>query len=142
MAEKELSSTEIGDNFSPLKHTIRDLADDFNRSPSGKALTDCASNTVQNEALLRKAGLLKSSCPIKDLRALIKAARSIAVLREEDSDLDAQPDLILETLKRQPTCWPRHNFTELGRLTWDSRWIEKDARGIPSQTCHALQPLR
>jgi hypothetical protein len=55
MAEKELASTEIGDNFSPLKHTIRDLADDLNRSPSGKALTGCTSNTVQNEALLRKA---------------------------------------------------------------------------------------
>jgi hypothetical protein len=29
MAE-HVASTEIGDNFSPLKHTIRDLADDFN----------------------------------------------------------------------------------------------------------------
>jgi hypothetical protein len=44
MAEKELASTEIGDNFSPLKHTIRDLADDFIRSPSGKALTDCTTS--------------------------------------------------------------------------------------------------
>ena len=101
MADKELASTEIGDNFSPLKHTIRDLADDFNRSPSGKALTDCTSNTVQNEALLRKAGLLKTSFSIKDLRALIKAARSIAVLREEDSDLVAPG---FEFLFEKPTA--------------------------------------
>ena len=81
MADKELASTEIGDNFSPLKHTIRDLADDFNRSPSGKALTDCTSNTVQNDALLRKAGLSKTSGSIKDLRALIggrKVHRGVA----------------------------------------------------------------
>ena len=137
MAE-HVASTEIGDNFSPLKHTIRDLADDFNCSPSGEAWTNCASKTVQNNALLRKAGLLKTSLSIRDLRALITAARAIAVLREEDSDLVAPG---FEFLFEKPTASKPECLAAISKLLELAHLKKVDDLGIGASITKANQKV-
>ena len=137
MAE-HVASTEIGDNFSPLKHTIRDLADDFNRSPSGEAWTNCASKTVQNNALLRKAGLLKTSLSIRDLRALITAARAIAVLREEDGDLVAPG---FEFLFEKPTASKQECLAAISKLLELAHLKKVDDLGIGTSITKANQKV-
>ena len=89
MAEENVASTEIGDIFSPLKHTMRDLDAEFRSLPSEEALADCARDTALKDDLLKTAGLMRSSCGVGVLRTLIKDATSIAVLEGDGGDLVA-----------------------------------------------------
>ena len=121
MAEEDVASTEIGDNFSPLKHTMRDLNEEVKSLPSEDALADCARGTALKEDLLKKAGLLRNACGVKELRALIKDARSIAVLEGDGGDLVlVAPGF--EFLFDKPTASKQECLAAISRLL-DIAWL-------------------
>jgi hypothetical protein len=119
MAEKELASTEIGDIFSPLKHTMRDLDEEFQNLPSEDALADCARTTPLKDDLLKKAGLLRSACGVRELRVLIKDAGSIAVLEGDGGDLVAPG---FEFLCDKPAASKQECLAAISRLL-DMAWL-------------------
>ena len=113
MADVDVTSIAIGDNFSPLKHSMRDLNEEFKSLPSEDALADCARDTALKEDLLKRASLLRSTCGVRELRALIKDARSIAVLEGDGGDLVAPG---FEFLCDKPTAFTQECLASISRL--------------------------
>lgn len=133
MADVEV--TEIGDNFSPLKLTMRDLNEAFDRSPSLDAFEDCANKTVPDEDLLRAAGFLKRQTKVGHLRKVVEAARSIAVLQEEDGDRVAPG---FEFLGDKPQASKEECLAVISRLFELSKLdsVVKLGIGLASMTNH------